>query len=107
MLDTDHAVVGLVSADVLRQLGDRTSLTTLLVAADIMCAPVAVRAEDDLHIAVERLLESGLREVPVLDVQGHLTGMLDEAHVTRAYHDYLERLQSEGSLGIPPSRGRP
>ncbi|MFO0677025.1 MAG: chloride channel protein [Polyangiaceae bacterium] len=96
VLDAKGAVVGLVSSDVLRQMGDSASLTNVLVAADIMVAPVAVRAEDDLHVGVERLLESGLREVPVLDAQGQVTGMLDEAHVTRAYHDYLERLQNDG-----------
>ncbi len=106
VLDKKQGVVGLVSADVLRQMGDPSSLKTILVAADIMLAPVAVRAEDDLHVAVERLLESGLREVPVLDADGQVTGMLDEAHVTRAYHDYLERLQSGGSPEAPPSRGR-
>jgi chloride channel protein, CIC family len=97
-------VVGLVSGDVLRQMSDRAPLKTLVVAADLMVPPVAVRAEDDLHVAVERLLESGLREVPVLDATGTITGMLDEAHVTRAYHDYLERLQSSASVLALPVR---
>ncbi len=106
VLDSKGDVAGLVSGDVLRQMGDLTSLKTVVVAADIMLAPVSVRAEDDLHVAVERLLESGLREVPVLNAEGKVVGMLDEAHVTRAYHDYLERLQGEGAPSIPPSRRR-
>lgn len=97
-------VVGLIAGDVLRQLSDTDPTNRLVVAADIMVAPVAVSADDDLHLAVERLLESGLREVPVLNAEGHVTGLLDEAHVTRAYHDYLERLQNERSTAPPSSR---
>lgn len=92
VLDARGEVVGLVSGDVLRQMG-ADAPAALVVAADLMVAPVSVRAEDDLHVAVERLLESGLREVPVLDEQGRIVGLLDEAQVTRAYHEYLERLQ--------------
>lgn len=106
VLDARGEVVGLVSGDVLRQMG-ADAPAALVVAADLMVAPVSVRAEDDLHVAVERLLESGLREVPVLDEQGRIVGLLDEAQVTRAYHEYLERLQGTPLPDVPSSRRFP
>lgn len=90
VLDDDGNICGIVTGDVLRNV-TRDDQDSLVIAADIMVAPVYVSLEDDLHTALLRLLDSNLREVPVFD-GAEIKGVLDEAHITRAYHDHLDRL---------------
>lgn len=79
---------GVVSGDVLRSAMNAETPLSLVIAADVMAPPVSVTPQDDLHTALERCLESGLHELPVVE-DGAVVGLLDEAHITRAYHDYL------------------
>lgn len=44
-----------------------------------------VSPEDDLRSATETLLKHKLREIPVIDGQGQVVGLLDEADVSRYY----------------------
>ena len=62
---------------------------------------------DDLHTALERFLGSGLRELPVME-DGRVVGLLDESHITRAYHDYLAKLGEEvdSRLSVVPSSSK-
>jgi CIC family chloride channel protein len=91
VVDANGTLCGIVAGDVLRAaMKDETPLA-LVIAADVMLPPTHVAPRDDLHTALERFLESGLHELPVVE-GGRIVGLLDEAHITRAYHDYLERL---------------
>jgi CIC family chloride channel protein len=85
------ALVGIVSGDVLRSVMKDETPDSLIIAADVMLPVVEVSPQDDLHTALERFLGSGLHELPVME-DGKVVGLLDEAHITRAYHDYLLRL---------------
>jgi hypothetical protein len=38
-----------------------------------------------LSLGIERMLTSGLRELPVIDVGGRLLGSVDDETITRAY----------------------
>jgi CIC family chloride channel protein len=80
--DTLH---GIISADGLRILGSTPESAPWTVAADIMQQPVTARAEDDLRSAAQRMLERGLREIPVVDAAGKILGFLDEADIAKAY----------------------
>ncbi|MEB2311635.1 MAG: chloride channel protein [Sorangiineae bacterium] len=83
--DADGRLVGVVSADVLRALSADPELAALTLADDLMTAPVAARLDDDLHTALEVLLEHGVREVLVTDATGKIVGFLDESEITNAY----------------------
>ena len=54
----------------------------------------ALSADDDILVAVRRLIEEGVTDAPVLDDDGRLVGMLSE-------YDCL-RLLAEGSNGKQP-----
>ena len=58
----------------------------LTIAHDMMTAPISVRDTDDLHTALEQILQHGVRELVVLDEEGRIAGFLDEAEITRVYH---------------------
>lgn len=97
VLDGNGNLCGVVSGDVLRSV-TKEDQGSLIIAADVMASPAHVTPDDDLHTALVRLLDSGLRELPVVD-GGRVEGVLDEAHVTRAYHDYLIRLSGRPHPG--------
>lgn len=101
VLDGKGQLRGIVSGEVLRS-ATKDDHGPLIIAADVMLAPAHVSPADDLHTALVRLLDSELRELPVLE-DGNVVGVLDEAQVTRAYHDYLGRL---GETAAPESTTR-
>lgn len=86
VLERDGSLVGIVSAEILRTMSADPELGAFAVADDLMGPPVSVKETDDLHVALEKLLECGARELLVVDGSGRIVGFLDEADVTRAYH---------------------
>lgn len=106
VLDDSGALRGIVSSDVIRTTMKEDTAGLMIIAADVMLPAVQVSPSDDLHTALERFLGSGLHEIPVVH-EGKVVGLLDEAHITRAYHDYLGRLAGDaeraGSV-VPISR---
>ena len=85
VLDPDGKVAGVVTASALRVLSHEKDATAWALAADVMQPAVTVRPDDDLGTAAARLLEKGLRAVPVVDAEGKLVGVLDEAEVAKVY----------------------
>lgn len=79
------ALLGVITADSLRIIAAERELEQMMVAADAMQPPVTVEIGADLRSAVEVMVTSSLREVPVLDESGRIVGLLDENDITRAY----------------------
>lgn len=100
VLDDKGTLRGIVSSDVIRTTMKEDTVGLRIIAADVMLPSVHVTPHDDLHTALERFLGSGLHELPVIE-GGKVVGLLDEAHITRAYHDYLGRL-GDGTLSVVP-----
>jgi CIC family chloride channel protein len=86
VLESDGKLVGIVNAEVLRALTADPDLSAFMIADDLMTPPISIAEHENLHDALERLLEFGSRELVVTDDAGHIVGFLDEADVTRAYH---------------------
>jgi signal-transduction protein with cAMP-binding, CBS, and nucleotidyltransferase domain len=85
VLGSDGRVVGLIDAQQLRVLAPERDLDRLAVAFDLMSPPVLLSTSDSLYGAMETLLKSGLRELPVCDRTGRIVGFLDEAEVVKHY----------------------
>jgi len=45
---------------------------------------VTIRRGDDVSLAMEKMLASGLRELPVLDATGRLLGIVDDRAIVMA-----------------------
>ncbi|MCU0681030.1 MAG: hypothetical protein MUF34_01985 [Polyangiaceae bacterium] len=69
-----------------------------VVASDVLEAPMTASADDALA-ALVRMVQAGLRQLPVVDGERHIIGFLDEASVAR-------RLLIERPL-TPPSERTP
>jgi CIC family chloride channel protein len=87
VLDESGKLVGIVLSDVLRTMLANPDIGELAIAHDMMIPPVSVRDSDDLQCALSTILEHGVREVLVTDQAGKIVGFLDEAEITRIYHD--------------------
>ncbi|HKE15528.1 MAG TPA: chloride channel protein [Kofleriaceae bacterium] len=97
VVEPDGSLSGLVSADALRILAAEQSDTAWAVAADVMQPAVTVSPEDDLHVATEKLVQNGLRELPVIGRKGEILGFLDEAEVARVYLRSASRAEDAAS----------
>jgi CIC family chloride channel protein len=83
----DGKLIGIVSAEVLRTMASNPDLEPLAIAHDLMVAPISIRDTDDLQLALEVVLDHGLRELLVIDEQGGIVGFLDESEITRVYRE--------------------
>ena len=86
VLDPQDALIGMITLDDLTALADEPELPGGLVnAADIMRPPIALRDHDTLHAAYNRLVASGLRELPVTDAARRVVGLINEIAIAHAY----------------------
>jgi CBS domain-containing protein len=81
----DGSLVGIVTLEDLLVVAGRPELEGLVNAADLMRAPVSLRAHDNLRVAFETMLTQGLRELPVTDDRGQVMGFVDETSIAHAY----------------------
>jgi CIC family chloride channel protein len=108
VLDEAARVVGLVTAGTLRVMSLEIEDTRWTLAADLMQHVVYVGLDDDLRTATERMVSSGLRELPVLDAEGRVLGLLDESEVAEVYLKAAFRAESADRQAPDASeRGRP
>ena len=68
------------------------SVSGIPIAARDLC----VHPDDDLRTAAEALLAHKLREIPVMDANGQVVGLLDEADISRFYLDATTKSDPPG-----------
>ncbi|WP_437673140.1 chloride channel protein [Sorangium sp. So ce131] len=93
VLSEDGKVIGTVDVEILRTTATAPELSGFAIAHDLMTTPASVSETDDLHRALQVLLDHGVRELLVTDGDGKIVGFLDESDVTRAYHEATARLE--------------
>jgi CIC family chloride channel protein len=84
VVDAGNALRGLISADTLRYLASHRDVEAWALAADIMQPPLTLRSDTDLRTAILTMNEQGVREVPVVDDEGRILGLLDEQDASAA-----------------------
>ena len=85
VLSSAGTLLGLITSGSLRIVAAEGEHLQMMVAVDAMQPPVTVEINDDLRSAVEVMVTNAMREVPALDSDGKLVGLLDENDVTKAY----------------------
>ncbi|MBI5518483.1 MAG: chloride channel protein [Desulfovibrio sp.] len=93
----DGTLVGMLDMHRVRGLVFEEDLYDLLLAHDLMGPLVGVTPEEDLYSALQKFLESGYAQLPVLtgDGCGELLGMLDRRSVFEAYADGIRRVREQ------------
>lgn len=99
VVDPEHRIVGLVTAEQLRPVMDERQLASFVVAGDICAAPVFVHPDDDLYRAHELFRASGCPQIPVVEDGSNrgqrILGMLDYRDMMRAYGRELARRRED------------
>jgi len=101
VVDERGKLVGLARRELLVRAITQTDLDSILIAADLAESPRSALPTDDLHTALERLLDADLRQLPVVDERERVVGLLDEHDIGHAYHDILTRLGRHSATGTP------
>jgi len=107
VLDDADLLVGLVTTSTLRVMTLELADTRWTLAADLMTPAFSVRPDDDLRTASERMVENGLRELPIVDHVGRVVGLLDEAEVAEVYLKAAFRAESADRVGPGSTRSQP
>jgi CIC family chloride channel protein len=104
VVDEGNALKGLVSGDTLRYLASHRDIEAWALAADIMQPPLTLRADTDLRTAILTMNERGVREVPVVDDEGRILGLVDEQDASAALLMTSESRQMRAVTAPPGSR---
>jgi chloride channel protein, CIC family len=89
------------ASDVLRT----TRVGAVMRAISVSGVPIAarefsVKVDADLKTAAETMLANKLREIQVIDPDGKVIGLLDEADISRCYLDAADRVNTSASITI-------
>lgn len=85
IVDASRKLVGLVTNDEIALLQGEPHLELLVTASDLMRGPACVRMHDDMRTVFELMRAEGLREIPVVDDEGCVLGLVDEADIAQVY----------------------
>ncbi len=96
VVDEEGRLQGLVTSATLRVAAAELRHAAWALAADLMQPPVSVAPTDNLRLATERMIQNSLSELPVLDANGTLLGLLDEHDVANVYLQAATRAEASG-----------
>jgi CIC family chloride channel protein len=85
VLDGNGKVLGVVSEDIRSAVRTGFDFGGVVIAADVMMPNICVLQEDDLEIALAKMVGNRLHALPVVDGNNELLGLLLEQDITRAY----------------------
>ncbi len=85
VVDASKRLLGIITLADLTALAAEAHLEHLVCAADLMRPPISLRVEDSLNSALDRMLNEGVHELPVVDSELHVLGMIDEAAIAHVY----------------------
>jgi CIC family chloride channel protein len=103
VLAADGTLSGVVTQGALRVLSEERVDAGWAIASDVMLPPVSLRPEDDLRTAAERMVQSRLRALPVVDAQGRIIGFLDESEIAKVYLRAAARAdENTQEIRLPP-----
>jgi len=85
VLDGNRKLVGIITLEDLTCLAGEPDLEGVVCATDLMRRPVALRERELVSRALELMMSSGVRELPVVDGDQRVLGMIDEADVAHEY----------------------
>ena len=98
VLDEREQLIGIVPAPGIFALASQRENCAWMLATDLMQPPHSLRPFDHVRRATEIMVETGLRELPVVDDSGKVIGFLDEADIARSYIDAASRAERSSRL---------
>lgn len=90
----DNKFVGIVSIENVREIMFKRHSEDLLITADVMKPSEKISVDIDLHEALGVFLKSGYHEVPVVDENDAIIGMLKHSDINTAYDQAVSTIMS-------------
>jgi chloride channel protein, CIC family len=101
VVSAEGGLLGLVTSATLRIAIAQRDDSSWVLAADLMQLPVSVHGSDDLRTAGERMLSSGLRELPIVSQDGAVVGLVTESALASVYLQGAARAEGEATATSP------
>ena len=104
VLDAELRLIGIITLDDVTALAAEPELGGVVCAADIMRPPVALRPHDLVSRALDMMTSMGVRELPVVDGERRVIGLVDEAAIAREFMRARRRSRGGGGVRDPGRR---
>lgn len=95
VVDEKYYLRGILSLSNLRPVLFEESLSNLLVVGELATDPVSLRLEDSLYDALVKFLRSGYGQIPIVNQENNLVGIMRLDELMGAYHNEILRLKGE------------
>ena len=97
VVSAEGKLVGLVTSATMRVAIAQRDDSSWVLATDLMQMPVSVQGSDDLRTTSERMLSSGLRELPIVSKDGGVVGLVTESALASVYLQGAARAEGEAT----------
>lgn len=93
VVDENNRLTGILSINQIRQVLFEDGLGDLVVVGELASKPYFVTPKEDLYTALQKFLESGHDQLPVVEVENgqRILGILRHVEVISAYHREMTR----------------
>jgi len=101
VVDGDDRLVGIFSLSDVRRIFQQMEVADLVIVRDFMVDRIVTTTPDeDLNVALQKLNERGLHEIPVVDPTdpGKVLAMLTRNNLGAAYHRKLQAFKRLGAV---------
>ncbi len=107
VLDATQRLIGIITLEDLTALAAEADIDDLVCATDLMRPPVALQQHELVSRALDLMMSLGVRELPVIDADQRVLGLIDEAAIAREYmrSRAAERADAAASSEHPAARG--
>jgi chloride channel protein, CIC family len=93
VVDEEFRLRGILAARELREVIFEEDVADLLVLGELVSPPVFVETEDNLYDALVVFLQTGYGQIPIIDTETGLLGLLRLQDLMEAYHQEISKLK--------------
>jgi CIC family chloride channel protein len=106
VLDADARLAGIITLEDLTALAAEPDLDELIRATDVMRRPVSLRPHELVNRALDSMTSLGVRELPVIDADQRLLGMIEETAIAHEYMRARAAERAEAAAGPRANEAR-
>ena len=89
VLDDNGKITGILNLHDIRTVLFEEALHDLVVVGELAGPPVTINPDDDLFTALSQFIDSGYGQIPVVDDDGTIWGLLEHEDVISAYRQQI------------------
>ncbi len=95
VVNSQGEYTGILAIQDVRQVLFEDTLYEIVLVKDLMRKPAYLRPDYDLYSALMKFVGTDLAQIPVLDTDNKIMGMINRQDVFKAYHDAINSLPED------------